>query len=779
MKIFLKKLLQLKFQKKLLQAYFQPKSIIGGGGFGKVFMVQNKLDKLFYAVKKIKIDLQKKQKIIKKTLKEVGLLSRLQHNHIVRYYQAWIERADEQTLKELKGSDDEEDDDYDDEIEDESSSQEENNNKNSNSINNKIESSLPLCQYSDDDDSDCAFYFESQDSVQKAKNSNSILLNQESSEEEQEQSEIKTKKNNKIIILHIQMEYCSGNTIREVIDKYFKENEKNIENKIDKKHRKILVAQILEALKYLHEQKLIHRDLKPQNILLENGQIKLADFGLATKLSLDRILEKKELKKQTSNNNYNETNEIYTNKFKELTQGAGTETYTAPEQKYSKSYDTKADMYSLGLIIFEMWYPITTFAEKIHVFNKLKNFIEFPSDFQKKVGEDAEDIKTMITQLLDKNPSKRPSAKELLKKFDDKKFDEYISQITNPKNYEHVKLLNSLFNIHNVPGSKYSVESNMKHITQSPIYIMIQNKVQNIFSTHGAIEIDANPLVPLTENIYTYLKDQYWLDDTNQNRINYESEILRVSYEILNTYDVDKRFEYQMRISHSVIASTESNIDYLKFEIADQMWRNYIKAHKIKIKLVVLVGDTSVGKTNILKRYVRNQLPQNSAPTIGVEFATKTVQLKNGLIVRTQIWDTAGQERYRSIASAHYRRAVGALLVYDITKEKSFSSVTKWMEDLKYQADPDIIIMLIGNKLDLVEKNDSARKVSIEEAKNLAIENNMLFEETSAQTAQNVNEAFERLLQGMFFNLKYQINVYIYIYIYIIILYVYKYQYII
>ncbi|EGR31228.1 rab11b protein, putative [Ichthyophthirius multifiliis] len=165
---------------------------------------------------------------------------------------------------------------------------------------------------------------------------------------------------------------------------------------------------------------------------------------------------------------------------------------------------------------------------------------------------------------------------------------------------------------------------------------------------------------------------------------------------------------------------------------------------------IVLVGDASVGKTNLLKRYVKNQLPQNPAPTIGVEFATKQVVLKDGVKIKTQIWDTAGQERYRSITSAHYRRAVGALLVYDITKEKSYSSVTKWMEDLKYQADPDIVIFLVGNKLDLVEKNESARKVSKEEARNFALENKMFFEETSAVTAQNVNEVFEKLLQEIY-----------------------------
>ncbi len=166
-------------------------------------------------------------------------------------------------------------------------------------------------------------------------------------------------------------------------------------------------------------------------------------------------------------------------------------------------------------------------------------------------------------------------------------------------------------------------------------------------------------------------------------------------------------------------------------------------------------------------------------PTIGVEFATKTVTLPDGGKIKTQIWDTginfmstellkeriAGQERYRAITSAydwslkmsknelinmysHYRRAQGALLVYDVTKEKTFESVLRWMEELKTQADPDIVIILVANKMDLVEKDRSLRRVDSERAQQLAYEHGMLFEETSALTSQNVTHVFERLLQG-------------------------------
>ena len=168
---------------------------------------------------------------------------------------------------------------------------------------------------------------------------------------------------------------------------------------------------------------------------------------------------------------------------------------------------------------------------------------------------------------------------------------------------------------------------------------------------------------------------------------------------------------------------------------------------------IVLVGEAGVGKTHLLSRYVKGSLPKNPTSTIGVEFATRTVPLLTGGTVRAQIWDTAGQERYKSITSAHYRRAVGALLVYDVTNEKSFISLKKWLDDLKENAEPDIVIMLVGNKIDLCEKNPLLRKVLTEQGKKFANCYSMLFEETSAITITRVREAFENLLQEIY-NLK-------------------------
>merc|ERR1719343_986023 len=138
---------------------------------------------------------------------------------------------------------------------------------------------------------------------------------------------------------------------------------------------------------------------------------------------------------------------------------------------------------------------------------------------------------------------------------------------------------------------------------------------------------------------------------------------------------------------------------------------------------VVLVGDATVGKTHLLARYIKGQLPKAPTATIGVEFATRTVALELGGTVKAQIWDTAGQERYRAITSAHYRRAVGALLVYDITKQSTFQNCQKWMEELRQNAEPDVVIMLVGNKVDLCEQDDNARQVYYDAAAEFARQN--------------------------------------------------------
>ncbi|KAF8661457.1 hypothetical protein AX16_001330, partial [Volvariella volvacea WC 439] len=132
---------------------------------------------------------------------------------------------------------------------------------------------------------------------------------------------------------------------------------------------------------------------------------------------------------------------------------------------------------------------------------------------------------------------------------------------------------------------------------------------------------------------------------------------------------------------------------------------------------VVLIGDSGVGKSplTVLSRFTRNEFNLESKSTIGVEFATRSINV-DGKVVKAQIWDTAGQERYRAITSAYYRGAVGALLVYDITKHASYVNVNRWLKELRDHADSNIVIMLVGNKSDLKH----LRAVPTDEAKAFA-----------------------------------------------------------
>ncbi|KAL8281547.1 hypothetical protein RQP46_006231 [Phenoliferia psychrophenolica] len=160
---------------------------------------------------------------------------------------------------------------------------------------------------------------------------------------------------------------------------------------------------------------------------------------------------------------------------------------------------------------------------------------------------------------------------------------------------------------------------------------------------------------------------------------------------------------------------------------------------------VVLIGDSGVGKSNLLSRFTRNEFNLESKSTIGVEFATRSISV-DSKTVKAQIWDTAGQERYRAITSAYYRGAVGALLVYDIAKHATYVNVTRWLKELRDHADSNIVIMLVGNKSDLRH----LRAVPTEEAKAFSQENGLSFIETSALDASNVENAFQNILTEIY-----------------------------
>jgi Ras-related protein Rab-5C len=152
---------------------------------------------------------------------------------------------------------------------------------------------------------------------------------------------------------------------------------------------------------------------------------------------------------------------------------------------------------------------------------------------------------------------------------------------------------------------------------------------------------------------------------------------------------------------------------------------------------VVLLGESAVGKSSLVLRFVKREFHEFQESTIGAAFLTQTLQIDD-TTVKFEIWDTAGQERYHSLAPMYYRGAQAALIVYDITSKDSFLKAQNWVGELQRQASQNMVIALVGNKLDLANK----RAVDYNEAKAYADNNNLLFMETSAKTAANVNEVF-------------------------------------
>jgi Ras-related protein Rab-2A len=162
----------------------------------------------------------------------------------------------------------------------------------------------------------------------------------------------------------------------------------------------------------------------------------------------------------------------------------------------------------------------------------------------------------------------------------------------------------------------------------------------------------------------------------------------------------------------------------------------------------IIIGDTGVGKSCLLLQFTDKRFRHDHDLTIGVEFGARQVNI-DGKLIKLQIWDTAGQESFRSITRSYYRGATGALLVYDISRRDSFNHVSRWLNEAREFANPNMVIMLIGNKADM-----HRREVSFEEGANFARKNGLVFQETSAKTAQNVEEAFVSTAQQVLENIQ-------------------------
>ena len=159
---------------------------------------------------------------------------------------------------------------------------------------------------------------------------------------------------------------------------------------------------------------------------------------------------------------------------------------------------------------------------------------------------------------------------------------------------------------------------------------------------------------------------------------------------------------------------------------------------------VLLLGDSSVGKTCFLLRYCDKTFQEAHLSTIGLDYRLKSMLLQNGKNIKLQIWDTAGQDRFRAITKNYYKGAHGIILIYDVTNLQTFENVKIWVNQIREEANPHVLIYLAGNKIDVDEKN---KVVKTEEGKKIAEEFNLPFYETSAKNGVNVNKVFEDIVE--------------------------------
>ena len=159
---------------------------------------------------------------------------------------------------------------------------------------------------------------------------------------------------------------------------------------------------------------------------------------------------------------------------------------------------------------------------------------------------------------------------------------------------------------------------------------------------------------------------------------------------------------------------------------------------------VLLLGDSSVGKTCFLLRYCDRTFQEAHLSTIGLDYRLKTMTLKNNKNIKLQIWDTAGQDRFRALTKNYYKGANGIILIYDISTTQTFENVKVWINQIKEEANANVIIYLVGNKIDLPKDK---RTVTEEEGQKLADEYKFLFKEASAKEGTNVNEIFQELVE--------------------------------
>ena len=521
---------------------FEELEFLGRGGFGSVVKVRNKIDDRFYAVKKIALD-PRDIEYNKKILREVTTLSRLHHERIIRYYQAWIEDA--------LDNDRDEDDDTEGSTEDYSTSTTGAYTTSAN-INRKqskiIDLSLgpksfkPFRGLIDDDlefdyieeedeDSEISDFIQFEGSSELT----GFAIESESESETESESQSTKQQNTATAtgsssksthdqVLYIQMEYCPNQTLRDLIDE---RNSDPSGHFLDPPEIWRLFRQIVEGLVHIHAQGMMHRDLKPSNIFLDsNGDVKIGDFGLAVTRIESTITGRSESpmnglipanSTSRAGNDKSITGESHT-------QNIGTPFYVSPEQIVSSStarYNQKVDMYSLGIILIELWAPFQTGMERVQSLQKCRSpEMIFPGGLE-------ENVMKIGKKLLCHDTKKRFTSLELLRSdllppmLEEELMEDAVRSVVQPQAAHFPRLISTIFkrvselDSSQLKAKDFAFDVHSGNATELGVCEeaakMKKELIERVFLKHGGIEINPPllylPLGPSEAQAYSVLDD--------------------------------------------------------------------------------------------------------------------------------------------------------------------------------------------------------------------------------------------------------------------------------
>ncbi|XP_030069540.1 eIF-2-alpha kinase GCN2 [Microcaecilia unicolor] len=505
---------------------FEELQLLGKGAFGDVIKVQNKLDGCYYAVKRVQINPTSKQ--FRRIKGEVTLLSRLNHENIVRYYNAWIEKhqcpipskhiSDTSEMQQVSSSCEQSLHNELGMIDDVETNAPPPILTSSVEWSTSCEISSTKCsgshEDSSDDDDDEEGVFSQSFLPATDSDSNIIFENKDENSKSTQDEECKEKKNlsedcgdserlpgtQTVHYLYIQMEYCEKSTLRDTIDQGLH---------LDTSRLWRLFREILEGLAYIHDQGMIHRDLKPVNIFLDSDDhVKIGDFGLATDhpaSMADVKLERDELAGDQ---------QVIHDPAGTLTGMVGTALYVSPEvQGNAKaSYNQKVDLFSLGIIFFEMSYrAMNTASERISVVSQLRQpSIIFPEDFDPVKKEKQ---RLVITWLLNHDPALRPTATELLKsehlpppQLEESELHEVLHHtLANVDGKAYRTMVNQMFSQRISPAMDYIYDSDLQKgssAVHARILQYVSESVCRIFKRHGAVKLHTPLLMPQNRKLY-------------------------------------------------------------------------------------------------------------------------------------------------------------------------------------------------------------------------------------------------------------------------------------